>query len=355
MSRWARIVIGVVLVWGALGIVGYQMGWRAHLRHAQAALLGRVATPATCPSGAAPAPARDGQLTGVLEIPSLQVTAPVAQGTSDAVLAVAVGHASSTPVPGTPGTSVLLAHDVSYFAGIAALRPGDVVRYRTGCTTAVFAVTGHQVVEAGAPVPAQRGDGLVLDTCWPTDALWYTPSRYLVEAVQTSTTVARAATAPNTRTFPVDYASPAPGPLAAQGLDLAHNPAPMGTMQLTGPLDRAWDQSPAPLAVEHAALATYFGGLRAAGQDRADWWRAIAPGVALSGAGRAALSGAHVVAYDAPLQVTVTGSGTTPRAVTLDTETTLAGDAAPGRYHEHVVEAVRGRNLVVTSWEVDHA
>jgi len=354
VSRWARIVIGVVLVWGALGIVGYQMGWRIHLRHAQAALLGRVGAPATCPSGPTAPPARDGQLTGVLEIPSLQVTAPVAQGTSDAVLAVAVGHASGTPMPGTPGTAVLLAHDVSYFAGIAALRPGDVVRYRTGCSTAVFAVTGHDVVKAGAPVPPQRGDGLVLDTCWPTDALWYTPSRYLVEAVQTSTDTSRSATTPNTRTFPVDYVSPAPAVLVAQGLDLVHNPAPMGTMQLAATFARAWAQSPAPLAVEHAALATYFGALRAAGQGRADWWRALAPGLALSGRRAAALWGARVVAYDRALQVTVTGAGTTPRSVTLDMALTLAGDAAPGRYHEHVVEAVRGRSLVVTSWEVDH-
>ena len=353
MSRWARIVIGVVLVWGALGVVGYQMGWKLHLRHAQSTLLGRAAD-GTCPPGAAAPPARQGQLTGVLDIPSLQVTAPVAEGTSDAVLAVAVGHASSTPMPGAPGTAVLLAHDVSYFAGIAALRPGDVVRYRSGCTTAVFAVTGHDVVRAGDPVPPQRGDGLVLDTCWPTDALWYTPRRYLVEAVQTSTVTARSATAPNTRTFPVDYAAPAPPALGAQGLDLAHNPAPMGTMRLAPTIERAWAQSPAPLAVEHAALATYFGALRAAGQRHSDWWRALAPGVPLSGQRAAALSGGRVVTYDAPLQVTVTGTGTTPRTVTLDSALTLTGDAAPGRYHEHVVEAVRGRSLVVTSWEVDH-
>ena len=313
-----------------------------------------MTTPGACPAGSSPAPARDGQLTGVLEIPSLQVTAPVAQGTSDAVLDVAVGHAPSTPMPGAPGTAVLLAHDVSYFAGIAALRPGDVVRYRTGCTTAVFSVTGHQVVKAGASVPAQGGNSLVLDTCWPTDALWFTPSRYLVEAVQTGTNTARPATSANTRTFPADYVSAAPAPLATQGLDLDHNPAPMGTLQLGGTFDRAWAQSPAPLSVEHAALATYFGGLRAAAQGRADWWRALAPDVALSGPG-AALVGAHVAGYDAPLEVTETGVGTTPGAVTLDTEVTVSGGAAPGRYHEHVVEAVRGRSLVVTSWEVDRA
>ncbi|MHB8682685.1 MAG: sortase domain-containing protein, partial [Acidimicrobiales bacterium] len=61
------------------------------------------------------------------------MTAPVEQGTGDAELNVAVGHADSTPWPGTPGTSVFLAHDVSYFALIANLQPGDVINYEANC------------------------------------------------------------------------------------------------------------------------------------------------------------------------------------------------------------------------------
>ncbi len=347
-------MIGLLLVWGALGVLGFRMGWTLHLRHGQATLLQKVRAAARAPGSCAPAPPATsvpaGQLTGVLDMPRLKVTAPVAQGTSDQVLDVAVGHAASTPMPGSPGTSVLLAHDVSYFANIDALQAGDLIRYTAGCTTTVFTVTGHKVVQAGAPVPEQPGRGLVLDTCWPTNALWYTPSRYLVEAVQRDSVTTAHARSTATTSWPTAYTTPAPPPLVAQGLDLTHNEQPMGTLALAGSPSSAWTQSPAPLAVEGAALEAYFGGLRSAAQHRADWWGVVAPGVTMP----APLSGAWVEAHDAPLDVRITARGSSPTAVELDTVVTLAGGPAPGRYRELVTEAVHGLDLVVTHWEVDH-
>ena len=355
MRRWVRIVVGLVLLWGALGVLGYRMGWTSHLRRGESALLRHAAAsgPSGAPCGAAsPEPAvKTGQLAGVLTIPTLHVVAPVAQGTSDAVLDAAVGHAPSTPMPATPGTAVLLAHDVSYFSDIDALKPGDVLRYSWGCSTAAFRVTGHRVVHAGDPVPAEPGDGLVLDTCWPTDALWYTPDRLLVEAVRTAVGPAPVATADHEPRWPSNYTTGAPPSLVAQGLDLAHNETPMGTLQLTGSPDRAWEQSPAPLAVQDAALAAYFGALRSLAQERADFWRALAPGVAMP----KVLSGVRVAAHDAPLDVRITAQGAVPRAVTLSTVVTLAGGGEPGRHHLQVTEAVRGLRIVITSWEVHHA
>src|SRR5579875_1863841 len=127
-----------------------------HSSHGQQALL-RSAQTSADRSGTACSkqgtPSTDGQLAGVLSLPKLSVSAPVEQGTDDAELNVAVGHADSTPFPGTPGTAVLLAHDVSYFAHIDQLQPGDTIDYRVGCVTHVFNVTGHTVVAAGAPIP----------------------------------------------------------------------------------------------------------------------------------------------------------------------------------------------------------
>jgi sortase A len=365
MPRWVRISLGLFLLWGALGVLGYRMGWIAHFHHAQDTLL-RSARATLTPgsgscapgapgapgaSGASGAAVKDRQLTGVLALPALGVDAPVAEGTGDDVLNVAVGHASSTPLPGQPGTSVLLAHDVSYFAHIDQLKAGDAIRYSTGCGTQVFKVTGHTVVRAGAPVPALAGNGLVLDTCWPTNALWFTPNRYLVEAVQQAVGSTGGPTTAGTKTWATGYRAPAPPALAAQGLDLAHNEVPMGTLQLTGRPDPAWAQSPAPLGVEAAALQAYFGAERAAAQRRADWWVQLAPGVAPP----PAVWGAWVSGHGAPLDVRVSATAATPTAVVLDTVVQLAGGSAPGSYHEVVTEAVRGLNVVVTKWEVDHA
>lgn len=348
MSRWLRVTIGLILIWGALGLLGYKLGWQIHSNRGQDALLrsaGRSGGSACKPQGT---PTSDGQLGGVLSIPKLNVTAPVEAGTDDAELNVAIGHFDSSPWPGTAGTSVLLAHDVSYFGHIDQLVPGDTVSYQVGCTTHVFHVLGHDVVKAGAPVPQLSGNGLVLDTCWPTNALFYTPDRYLVEAqevsVQTSKTAANAAA----QQWPTGYTTPAPPQLVAQGLTLSTNTQPMGVLQLTGTPDGTWAQSPAPLAVEEAALEAYFGGLHSAGQKRSDWWGLLAPNVPMP----TQLSGATVSGHNGPLNVTITAQGSTPTAVTLSTVFTLTGGSAPGEYSETVTEAIHGLTVLITNWEV---
>lgn len=353
MVGWARIGIGLALVWGSLGVLGYRLGWQIHSSRGQAALL-RSELPksdsstANCSQGT---PASDGQLAGVLDLPTLGVTAPVEEGTDDAELNVAVGHADSTPWPGTPGTSVLLAHDVSYFAHIDQLQPGNVINYKIGCVTHVFSVIGHQVVQAGSAIPQQAGNGLVLDTCWPTNALWYTPQRYLVEAHEVSVkTSKKSSTGGAPQTWPTGYTSTAPSALLAQGLTLQNNEAPMGTLELTGTPTQAWAQSPAPLAVEAAALEAYFGGLHAADQKRADWWSVLAPSVTMP----TPLQGAFISGHNSPLDVTITSTGSTPTSVSLSTDVTISGGTAPGRYQETVNETIQGLTVVITQWEVSH-
>ena len=101
MQKWIRIVVGLALVWGALGLVGYQLGWKLHSGHGQQSLLrsAKTADRSSRSCTAQGTPKADGQLAGVLGLPKLTVTAPVEQGTDDAELNVAVGHADSTPFP----------------------------------------------------------------------------------------------------------------------------------------------------------------------------------------------------------------------------------------------------------------
>ncbi len=369
MIRGIRVVLGVALLWGVLGAIGYRLGWESHAGHGRSSLVGSaraiLARDRSC-SESQLAPST-GQLAGLLVIPALGIDAPVEQGTSNAVLAVAVGHFEATPWPGASGTSALLAHDVSYFTNIDKLVPGDTIRFEWPCVTDVFQVSRHAVVKAGSPLPQVPGTSLVLDTCWPTNALWYTPDRYLVEASETSI-APRSATSSTPGAAPsgsgslpgqaaevgqwaTSFTTPAPPALVAQGLGLTTNEAPMGTMAMAGSPSMAWEQSPAPLAIEKAALEAYFGGLHSARQGEAAWWSALAPGVAMP----APLQGAMVTSHYAPLNVTITAQGATPQAVQLDTVVGLSGGSAPGRYAEQVTEAVHGSTLVITSWEVHHA
>ena len=352
-----RVLAGTALVWGALGVLGYQLGWQFHSHRAGSALLRYEPAPALHGSAAGctaqPAtPATDGVLAGALSIPTLGVKAPVESGTSDAVLNVAVGHFDGSAWPGQPGTAVLLAHDVSYFAQVARLQPGDHIYYQSGCDTDTYTVIGHQVVKDGAPVPPLNGSALVLDTCWPTDALWYTPDRYLVEAVESQVSVGAppAAAAPQPH-FATAFTSPAAPALAATGLTLEDNEEPMGTMTISGSPSAEWSQSPAPLALEAAALADYFGGYHSAAAGNQAWWQSVAPGVPMP----APLAGARPVLSDAsPLDVTITADGTQPTAIALSTVLPLEGGSAPGTYAVDVTEAVHGTTVVITNWEVNH-
>ncbi|HEX4093516.1 MAG TPA: class D sortase [Trebonia sp.] len=285
-----------------------------------------------------------GQPDGLLEAPALGLVAPVLQGTGDSVLSDAVGHDPASVWPGQPGTSVLSAHDVTWFSHIGQLRPGSDVRYVTPCWTYTYAVTSHKVVAAGSPVYNSGAARLVLDTCYPLDALYITSTRYLVYAnlVGSSPTHASAAV-PGRWPIPAVLA---PAPLAAEGLSLTRNPTPLGTLQLTGTPSRAWAQSSAPLQFQAAALAVYFGAVRSAAQDKRAWWDDLAPSVATSAAGP--LWGGRITAYDSALMVTLRARGTRSVAATLTADVSVAGPDGAGRYDLVVDETVSRDKLTVT-------
>lgn len=348
--------LGVVLLFGAVFAGSYAFAHQRHQREAQAVLLrreGQAVAAASRQDHGAPcqiADVRQGQLSGVLSIPALGLRAPVEEGTDDPELDVAVGHDPQSVWPGATGTAVFLAHDVSYFVHLQALEPGDAVTYATACTTVTFRVSGQQVVPAGSPVPNTTTPSLVLDTCWPPNALFFTPDRLLVRATEvgaaTGAATLRAAPAPAGGAGG-DYRSPAPPALEAQGLTLAQNEAPMGTMTLVH-ASAGFAQSPGPLELEAAALTTYFGGLHAAAQRQAAWWATLAPAVALP----SQLDGAAVTGHDAPLDVEIDSARGAPSQVVLRTTVTLAGGSAPGEHAMTVVLPVHRSVVTVGSWAV---
>ena len=171
------------------------------------------------------------------------ITAPVEQGTSSATLSVAVGHDAATPWPGGAGVSILLAHDVGFFARNQDIPPGDLLTYASGCTRFTFRVVRAVVSKPGQPVPVVGPRELVLDSCWPTDALWFTPDRFLVLAELVSTSAVPPTPAPALHSPPVP-------PGAAAILATWR----MGTLTLRGAPPRV-AESAQPLAVQLDALS----------------------------------------------------------------------------------------------------
>ncbi|MBO0824692.1 MAG: class D sortase [Actinobacteria bacterium] len=286
-----------------------------------------------------------GKAHGLLEAPALGMVAPVEEGTSDAVLNDAVGHVPASVWPGRPGTSVFSAHNVTWFSRINHLRVGDEVRYVTPCRTYSYRVTSHRRVRAGYPVYNTPAEKVVLDTCYPPNALYSTSTRYLVYA-----TLVRTGPSAGLARLPARsqlLAVPAPPALAAEGLTLAQNHSPVGLLRLTGAPSAAWQQTNGPLDAEAAALAAYFGVIRSAGQAEHGWWRRLAPGVPRRAA--ADLWGGEIVGYNGHLNVTLRVHGDRVTGARLGAVVTTDGSARPGIYYLTVHEAVADRGKVLVT------
>ncbi|ONI77742.1 hypothetical protein ALI144C_30300 [Actinosynnema sp. ALI-1.44] len=90
----------------------------------------------------------------VLEIPGLNLTQVVVEGTAGSQLAQGPGHRRTSPLPGQPGTSVLLGRAEAFgapFGEIGKLQPGDEVRATTGQGKFTYRVEG--VRREGDPTP----------------------------------------------------------------------------------------------------------------------------------------------------------------------------------------------------------
>jgi hypothetical protein len=209
------------------------------------------------------------------------------------------------------------------------------------------------VVTAGTSLPNSTDPTLVLDTCYPPDALFLTSKRLVVNAVETAarSNGARTDDSSSTSTVPsaTSYSVPAPPALVAEGLTLERNEVPMGTLTLSGRTTPTFEQSPGPLDLEAAALEAYFGGIHSAEQSEGAWWAAIAgPGVPMP----AELSGASISGDDAPLNVEIVSTRGSATAVVLTTTLTVSGGGAPGTYAESARLGVAGKTVTIAGWSM---
>ncbi|MHB8437689.1 MAG: class D sortase [Acidimicrobiales bacterium] len=283
---------------------------------------------------------------GVINIPKLNVVAPVLQGTDGAELNVAVGHDPYSVWPGSKGNSVLEAHDVSYFQNLPNLAVGDTITYESPCTTYSFVVQSHSEVAQGSLVYNTPNPSITLVTCWPTNALWFTPDRYLVTANEVSSSAT--STSPHTfLTASSPPKVPVPAALEQQGVTLATYSVPMGIMSVTGSPDSSWSQTTNPLLVQSSAVEGFVAGLRSLNENRIDWWRAVAPTVPAP----TALVGASTHFLTA-LNVDIQASGAQAIGAVLSVTLRTNGGTEPGGYSMIVAERINDGSLTISSWQV---
>jgi sortase A len=120
-----------------------------------------------------------------IEVPRLHRSEIALAGSSGQALAFGPGHVERTPEAGEPGTAVYAAHRDTSFAFLGDVRIGDEIDVtRRDGQRFRFRVTGTSVApwDASGIAPDADGRRLVLATCWPLDAKFSGPLRYLVHA-----------------------------------------------------------------------------------------------------------------------------------------------------------------------------
>ncbi len=363
MRRWiAGGLIGIGLLLGTMvwwlptvvGAYGAQLaakappavsaGTASQVRNSTA-VAWEVAPPSSLPS--------DGRVLGSIAIPAMHLKTAFVEGTSYSDLLLAPGHFSGSVLPGQLGTSVIAAHNATYFRHLNTLRVGNLVVVTTGQGTFWFQVVGHGVVSdvAGLPNDYAR-PRLDLEACYPLDALYFTPDRYVVYTVlvrdQLRTSPIKAAVVPST-----SYSAKILPVIAkTYPLPLKDNSVPMGTMHYIAP-DTAqvlqFKQSGNSLQVEAEAI-DLWDAARYTSQYRDTQWYAslFTPGVSPKLTN--AFFGAHSIVFEAPLNVTLSlnGSGNPTSLLLQDNLVRVNGVA----YTVTMVCHVAGHEVSVTSFQV---
>ena len=187
LRRPSRLPTAAAAILALLGVVLFGQGaWmHAKARLAQALLESAFGTSLTTGQAVKPWSWADTWPVARIEVPRLHKSAIVLEGSSGQALAFGPGHVARTPAAGEPGTAVYAAHRDTHFDFLGDVRVGDeiLVTRRDGAVLR-FRVTGTSVArwDASGIDPDAGGRALVLSTCWPLDAKFSGPLRYLVHA-----------------------------------------------------------------------------------------------------------------------------------------------------------------------------
>ncbi len=188
---WSKVAlrtrITAAALLGACGVTLASQGAWIHAKALLAQILLERAFAQTLATGqdAKPWPWADTWPVARIEVPRLHRSAIVLAGSSGQALAFGPGHLELTPDAGEAGTAIYSAHRGTHFAFLGQVAVGDDIRV-TRRDGAVFDyhVDGTRVVQAdhSGIDPLATGHSLVLSTCWPLDAKFSGPLRYLVHA-----------------------------------------------------------------------------------------------------------------------------------------------------------------------------
>ena len=121
---------------------------------------------------------------GTIDIPTLKITVPIYEGTTDTQLKKGVGHFIGSVLPGVRDNSVLAGHRDSVFSKLGKIRIGDLLTIDSESGIYKYKVSRIRIVMADDRtiiVPTETAI-LTLSTCYPFNFLGNAPKRFIVSA-----------------------------------------------------------------------------------------------------------------------------------------------------------------------------
>jgi len=163
-------------IWGRAQFDQAQANWT--LEHVLPGAPG-TGVPTDVPKGAA-----EGSLVGRIDIPRLDLSAIVFEGTSDDTLARGVGHLRGSAAPGERGNLVLAGHRDTFFRDLRGIREGDKIRVKAPDGEYQYTVDSTSIVQPDQIEVIQPSDDAILTlvTCYPFTYIGNAPERFIVRA-----------------------------------------------------------------------------------------------------------------------------------------------------------------------------
>ncbi len=125
-----------------------------------------------------------GDKIGTLTLPTINLSWPVYEGTTEEQLALGVGHFQESVLPGIRDNSVLSGHRTTVFGQLGDLDEGELIIVGTSAGVFTYKIREFRIVPATSLDVIVHTDTavLTLTTCYPFDSLVRTTKRFIVVA-----------------------------------------------------------------------------------------------------------------------------------------------------------------------------
>jgi sortase A len=180
MTRWLERALVVVAAVCAAWVAATAARGTAFDREARRTL---SHTPLLAVPQPLPIP-QAGDPIGILEIPRLGVSEIVAEGDTDDILGVAIGHLPDTPLPWEPGRSAVAGHRDGHFRPLKDIRQGDRIYLRARHMSLEYEVERTLIVMPDdlSVLTPTVDSYLTLITCYPFSYVGRAPQRFVIHA-----------------------------------------------------------------------------------------------------------------------------------------------------------------------------